>query len=147
MPEMKKVVLPLFVFFVAVAISASAQSPQRKPAGSTLRIVSDELIQVNHGDCDGCFYAVKGSIYNPNDAGVKNVIIRYYIWKKWMGKDGHGYDIKEKGGLVEAKLKFLPPRQTIEFLANDGLAPVMTPESKKLPDPISAEIEAEWDEQ
>jgi hypothetical protein len=88
---------------------------------------------------------VSGSIYNPNSEGVSNVVIRYYIWKKWMGKDGHGSVIKETGGLVSGTIKYLPPKQTVDFTAASRNAPVMTPESGLLPDPISAEITAEWD--
>jgi hypothetical protein len=46
-----------------------------------------------------------------------------------------------------SRLHPLPPGQTVDFLANDGLALVMTPESKQVPDLISVEIEAEWGEQ
>ena len=119
----------------------------RKPAGSTLRIVNDQLIEVDDGDCRGCLYAVKGSIYNPNSDAVKNVVIRYYTWKKFMGKDGHGTAIKETGGLVLARIKYLPPKQTVDFSATGPDAQVMTAESGLLPDPISAEITAEWDDQ
>ncbi len=121
------------------------QAAQSKPAGSTLKIVNDDLVKVNDGDCIGCFYAVKGSIYNPNSDGVKNVVVRYYIWKKWMGKDGHGSAIKETGGLVSATIKYLPPKQTVDFMATSHDAPVMSEKSGLMPDPISAEVTAAWD--
>jgi hypothetical protein len=93
---------------------------------------------------NGNFYEVKGSIYNPNNGAVKNVAIRYRVWKKFMGKDGYGSAIKSNGGLVLATIKYIPPKQTVDFIAS-GDAPVMTVQSGLLPDPISAEITAEWD--
>jgi hypothetical protein len=117
----------------------------RKSAGSTLRIVNDQLIEVDKGDCRGCLYAVKGSIYNPNIDGVRDVVVRYYIWKKWMGKDGYGSIIKDTGGLVSATIKYLPPRQTVDFVATSQNAGVMGSKSGLLPDPISAEITAKWE--
>ena len=119
------------------------QSAPPKPAGPTLRIVNDNLMKVDDGDCIGCLYAVKGSIYNPNSNGVKNVVIRYYIWKKWMGKDGHGSAVKETGGLVSATIKYLPPKQTTDFMATSRDAPVMSQKSGLVPDPSSAEVTAE----
>jgi hypothetical protein len=118
----------------------------RKSAASTLKIVNDQLIKVDDSDCRGCLYAVKGSIYNPNADGVKNVVIRYYIWKKFMGKDGHGAALKSSGGLILATIKYLPPKQTVEFTAFGPSAPVMTLQSGLLPEPITAEITAEWDD-
>ncbi|MBZ5668053.1 MAG: hypothetical protein LAO30_26160 [Acidobacteriia bacterium] len=145
-PYTKKRLLIAAVIFVTVVSTAHSQQPSRKSAGSTLRIVNDSLVKVDHGDCSGCLYAVKGSIYNPNNDGVKNVVIRYYVWKKWTGKDGHGSAIKETGGLVSATIKYLPPKQTVDFAATSSNAPVMTPESRMLPDPISAEITADWED-
>lgn len=133
--------LALLVAACAFAQDTKPESkPVRKPAGSTLRIVKDALV------ADGNFWAVKGSINNPNGDGVKNVVIKYYIWKKWMGKDGHGSAIKDTGGLVIATLKYLPSKQTIDFVATSRNAPRMTEESGLLPEPIEAEITAEWDE-
>lgn len=104
-----------------------------------VKIVQDHLIDT------GDFYVVKGTVFNPNDRAVSNVHIRYYIWKKWLGRDGHGMSIKETGGLVSATIKYLPPRQSADFVASgDDSAPVMTPESGLLPDPIEAEITATW---
>jgi hypothetical protein len=136
----------MLAMLVPTVRGSDDQKPTRKPAGETLKIVNDNLIKVDDGDCRGCLYNVKGSIYNPNDEGVKNVVIRYYIWKKWMGKDGHGLGIKKLGGLVSATIKYLPPKQTVEFTAVSRYAPVMTRESGLLPDPINAEITAEWED-
>jgi len=135
----------LAVVAVCTPIARSDDQPERKPAGSTLRIINDNLVKVNDGDCINCLYAVKGSIYNPNSDAVKNVVIRYYIWKKWMGKEGNA-SMTVTGGLVTATIKYLPPKQTVDFTATSRNAPVMTPASGKVPDPISAEITAEWDE-
>jgi hypothetical protein len=140
-------IVALTVIAVCTPVARSQdQSAPPKPAGSTLKIVNDNLKKVDDGDCIGCLYAVKGSIYNPNSNGVKNVVIRYYIWKKWMGKDGHGSAIKETGGLVSATIKYLPPKQTIDFMATSHDAPAMSQKSGLMPDPISAEVTAEWDE-
>ena len=136
-----RIATALLLMVVAVAPRSTGQSTARKPAGSTLKIVQDALV------VNGYSYNVKGSIYNPNSDAVKNVVISYRIWKKWMGKDGHGSLIKETGGLVYATIKFLPPKQTVDFTAASENAPVMTPESGLYPDPISAEISADWDDQ
>lgn len=133
------------------------QGPSRNNAGSTLRIVNDHLVKVNDGDCIGCLYAVKGSIYNPNSDGVKNVVVSYYIWKKYMGEGAPttnprtGAKVpdmwKSNGGVVTATIMYLPPKQTVDFVAASQNAPVMIPESGLVPDPISAEISADWDRQ
>jgi hypothetical protein len=125
---------------VATSPYVVGQSSTRKPAGSTLRIVQDAFV------VNGYFYDVKGSVYNPNNDAVKNVVIKYYIWKKLMGKDGHGPVPKETGGLVSATIKYLPPKQILGFTATSQNAAVMTPESGS-PDPINAEISADWDDQ
>jgi hypothetical protein len=126
--------LKLMALVLLLTVVPSAPSQDKSP---TLKIVQDSLAE------RGNFYYIKGSIYNPYEKGVKNVVIKYHIWKKWMGKDGHGLLIKETGGLVESQLKFLPPKQTVEFTATGGdNAPVMVHD---MPDPIEAEISAEWD--
>lgn len=134
-----------FVLTLALLVASApcvlGQASTRKPAGSTLRIVQDTLV------VNGYFYDVKGSIYNPNNDAVKNVVIKYYVWKKLMGKDGHGSVPKETGGLVSATLKYLPPKQIVDFTATSHNAAVMTPESGLSPDPINAEISADWDEE
>lgn len=122
--------------------SADVSAPEivgAKEANPELKIVKDELIE------NGFFYSVKGTVYNPNDKPVKNVVIKYYIWKKWMGKEGQGRALKETGGLVVSTIKYLPPKQSVEFTAESRNAPRMTPESGLLPDPLAAEISAEWD--
>jgi len=137
---MRTTSLLLAVLILALPICAQNKpktETARKPAGSTLRIVKDALVS------DGYFYSVKGSIYNPNDEGVKNVVISYRIWKKLAGKDGYGSLIKETGGLVTASIKYLPPKQTVDFTATSHNAPLQI---GLTPDPISAEVTAEWDE-
>lgn len=145
--SMEKRAVSLIATFALIVISVCApiahcvaQTAPSKPAGSTLKIVNDDLVQ------NGNFYAVRGSIYNPNSVGVKNVIIRYRIWKKWMGTDGHGQLIKETGGLVTATIKYLPPKTIVDFVAKSRLAPVMSEESGLEPDPIDAELSGDWDE-
>ncbi len=127
----------LAVLLASVALPTLAIAKERPPA---LKIVKDTLHEL------GNFYFVKGVVYNPHNRPVKNVVVNYYIWKKWMGREGHGFVIKETGGLVTANIKYIPPKQSVEFTASgDHTAPVMTPESGLLPDPLNAEISAEWD--
>jgi hypothetical protein len=132
--------------FTAISFTISfalinPSSVSSKENGPSLRIVKDGLLEMDN------FYFVKGVINNPYNRAVKNVRINYFIWKKWMGKDGHGSVIKETGGLVSATIKYLPPKQSVEFAATgDDSAPVMTVESGLLPDPINAQISAEWAE-
>lgn len=116
--------------------NAQAKKTAVKSAGSTLKIVKDDLFK------QGGFYLVKGSIYNPNAKAVKNVVIRYYIWKKFIGHDDRGSVVKQGGGLVVAKINYLPPKQTVEFTTDSG-APVYVDVE---PDPLKAEITAEWDQ-
>lgn len=121
---------------ITPAVDGKDQKTTAKDAGSTLKIVKDSLLE--H---DG-FYFVKGSIYNPNDRGVKDVVIRYYIWKKFMGQDGRGLLIKRTGGLETARIKYLPPKQIVDFTTDDSAGVQLDVK----PDPISAEITAEWDQ-
>jgi hypothetical protein len=107
-----------------------------KNAGSTLKIIKDDLFKQGH------FYLVKGSIYNPNAKAVKNVVIRYYIWKKFIGHDDRGSVVKRGGGLVLARINYLPPKQTVEFTTDAG-APIYVDVE---PDPLKAEISADWDQ-
>ena len=76
---------------------------------------------------------------------MKNIVVTYYIWKKWMGTEGHGLAIKLTGGAVSASIKYLPPKQSVDFTATSMNAPIMAPEYRLFPDPIQAEITAEWD--
>jgi len=124
----------------ALVIPTPSAHAQRKSAKPELKIIKDDLLE------RGNFYFVKGVVYNPNNQPVKNVEIRYYIWKKWMGQDGHGTVIRDTGGLVQSTIRYIPPKQSVEFTTTGGTnAPVMTIESGKLPDPLNAEITAEWD--
>jgi hypothetical protein len=145
----------------ALPSRSGSQEPSRNNAGSTLRIVNAQLVKVpDHSwgiDFPNCLYAVKGSIYNPNNDGAKNVVISYYIWKKYMGEGAPSVNPRtgsklpvmwrSNGGVVTATINYLPPKQTVDFVATSGNAGVMTPESGLVPDPISAEISAEWDRQ
>jgi hypothetical protein len=133
-------VTAVLAFLMAGVLPSSSSPPKQKEPHPQLKIVKDELREAHN------FYYVTGVIYNPHERGVKNVVIKYYIWKKWMGKDGHGSVIKETGGLVTADLKYLPPKQSVEFTATGGdNAPVMSKESGLEPDPLNAEITADWD--
>ena len=125
------------ILSISLLLSLPALAKDNRPA---LKIVKDSLVEYDN------FYSVKGTIYNPYDRPVKNVVITYHIWKKWMGSEGHGSVIKETGGLVLAKVKYIPPKQSVEFTASGGdTAPAMTTASGLLPDPLDAEIFAEWD--
>ena len=129
---MNKLIMNFAPMLLALMFVSPAYS---KDAGSTLRIVRASLLE------NGNFYFVKGSIYNPNSMAVKNVVIKYYVWKKWMGQDGYGLRIKQTGGLVLANIKYLPPKQTVEFTATGGNnAPVMVLQSGLMPDPLNAEM-------
>lgn len=131
------------LLLVAMALDAPAQ--QRKPTAKAapapaLKIIQDSLHQANDR------YFVKGTVYNPHDKPVKNVVINYYIWKKYMGKENSrmGSLIRDTGGLVTANIKFIPPKQSVDFTATGCCAIVMVPESGIIPDPINAEMTAEW---
>jgi hypothetical protein len=127
----------LALMVALLTMPVQAQVPVGKPV---LKIIKDDLYE------RGNFYFVKGVVYNPQNRPVKNVEIRYYIWKKWMGQNGHGTVIRDTGGLVQATVKYIPPKQSVEFTATGGdNAPVMTVESGLLPDPLDAQITAEWD--
>jgi len=140
---MKRQAVVMFLFS-AVALSAFAQQHKataKAPTAPALKIIQDSLQQSESN------YFVKGTIYNPHDKPVKNVVINYYIWKKYMGKPSNmGSRIRETGGLVTANIKFIPPKQSVDFTATGCCAGVMVPESGIVPDPISAEITAEWDQ-
>ena len=135
----------LLIGMVLCTVLCSAQAGKKattasaKNAGATLKIVKDSLSDSEE------FYVVKGAIYNPNNRGVKNVVIKYYIWKKFMGQDDvkRGSLVKETGGLTTAKINYLPPKQTVEFTTSDSSA-VKYVDIKA--DALSAEITAEWDD-
>lgn len=129
------------ISFALLVTSTNPSPVVSKESGPSLKIVKNDLLEMDN------FYYVKGVVYNPYNRAVKNVRIDYFIWNKWMGKAGHGSVIKETGGLVSATIKYLPPKRSVEFTATgDDSAPVMTPESGLLPDPIGAQISAEWAE-
>ena len=139
---MKIVLCRTCVLFVCLAcvVSLSYADKQDTGADPGLKIIKDDLLEHSN------FYFVKGIIHNPNNEPVKNVKIRYLVWKKWMGQDGHGTIIRDTGGLVQSLIKYIPPKQSVEFTAvGEKTAPVMTVKSGLLPDPIAAEIIAEWD--
>lgn len=131
--------LALFAVLCPAQAAKKAPSASGKNAGASLKIVKDSLSDTEE------FYVVKGAIYNPNNRGVKNVVIKYYIWKKFMGQDNvkRGSLVKETGGLTTAKINYLPPKQTVEFTTSDSSA-VKYVDIK--PDALSAEITAEWDD-
>jgi len=70
--SMKKLIMNFAPMLLALMFVSPVYS---KGAGSTLRIVRDSLLE------NGNFYFVKGAIYNPNSMAVKNVVIKYYVWK------------------------------------------------------------------
>jgi hypothetical protein len=125
--------------FISLLCGADLPPAIAKETQPVLKIVKDELVEV------GYFYNVKGVVYNPHERPVKNVVIKYRVWKKLMGRDGNGSVIKETGGLVTATIKFIPPKQSVDFTASDRTAPIMAKESGLYPDPLVAEISAEWD--
>lgn len=135
-------VLLLFLTPIAHGGDQAPKKPAARNAGATLRIVKDGLYER-----DG-WYLVKGSIYNPNARAVKNVVIEYRIWKKFMGKlmgpEASVRYIEKTGGMVRATIKYLPPKQTVEFVTDDDA--VTLHENGELPDPLKAEITAEWDQ-
>jgi hypothetical protein len=137
-PGWSKVPL-LFLCLSAALLPGISGSLHAKGVGPTLKIVKEDLYERNDR------YLVKGSIYNPNARAVKNVSISYYIWKKWQGQEGHGWIIRDTGGLVEATIKYIPPKSSVDFVATSDNAIVMTEESGLRPDPLAAEISASWD--
>src|ERR1700677_410303 len=93
-----------FLALMAVSVAYGKDSTTKaRDEGITLRIVKDELVE------RGGWYSVKGSVYNPNSKAVKNVVIRYYVWKKFMGHDdiNRGSIVKQTGGLCTATIKYL----------------------------------------
>jgi|SRR5271165_3353052 len=132
------VVTILVALITSVAYGKDPATKTAKTAGSTLRIVKDDLYE------RGGWYFVKGGVYNPNTRAVKNVTIRYYIWKQFVGHDDirRGSVVKETGGLVTAIIRYLPPKQTVEFTTDDS-APVYRDIT---PDLLEAQITADWDQ-
>lgn len=145
---MRPLWLSALVFAVVPGLSGceQAHTPVRNTelaieATPKIKIIKDYLV-----DRDD-FYLVRGMAYNPNTEAVKNVVIRYYIWKKWMGQKDRGQAIRDTGGLVQAVIKYMPPKSSVEFVATGGDdAPVMSVQSGLLPDELQAEISGQWDE-
>ena len=120
-----------------VQVTTASDSPIKNVPNPQLKIVKHELYT------KGNYYKVKGSIYNPYDQACKNVKIKYFIWKELIGGDKVKYGlITTSGGLISAQIEYLPPKNTVEFETSIGKAPIYINMS---PNPISAEIEAEWD--
>lgn len=143
---MKRTTLLIVLCVAFIAPSVWAAGPMHLK-GPVLKIVKDNLITKDDllTSCPNCLYEVKGIIYNPNAIAVKNVIIRYYIWNKWKGRNGYGLAIRDTGGLVSAVIKYIPPKTSVRFITTGDNAPVMSIQSGLLPDPIHAVISAEWD--
>jgi len=153
---MKKVASLFVIVFLAVLVSEVGVPAQSKPPTKAsseaptmpaLRIIQDSLHR--QGEYS---YLVKGTVYNPHDKAVKNVVIKYYIWKKYMGRNCEPFDGQCKrlqtGGLVTATLKYLPPNLSVEFTATQESANCCADvlPNNGMPDPLVAEITAEWDQ-
>ncbi len=89
---------------------------------------------------DGFHYRVIGKIYNSSDNALVNVSIVYNIWKK---NYPNGSLVKGADGQVSAHIKYLPPKQMVDFVAT-GNAPVITSSE---PRPSRSEIAAEFAEE
>jgi hypothetical protein len=98
------------------------------------RIIQESLFK------QGYFYGVQGTVFNPTNHAMKNVVIRYYLFKSHMGKPDEGLLVQRTGGLVEARLNYLPPQTPVQFIAFSENAPT----GGRIPE-VQAEITAEWD--
>jgi hypothetical protein len=98
------------------------------------RIIQESLFRQND------FYGIRGTVFNPTDRAMKNVTIKYYLYKSHMGKPNEGLVVHDTGGLVEARLAYLPPKTPIDFVAYSENAPT----GGRIPE-IASEITAEWD--
>jgi hypothetical protein len=114
----------------------AAQAPVRNAASKAAHIVNDQLMESQ----DGFHYRVVGKVYNSSDKALVNVYIVYNIWKKYYP---NGSLVKLTDGQVSARIKYLPPRQMVDFVAA-GNAPLF---SSAEPQPIQAEITAEFAEE
>ncbi len=115
---------------------AAAQAPIPNAASRAAHIVNDQLMESQ----DGFHFRVVGKIYNSSDRALVNVYIVYNIWKKYYP---NGSLVKQTDGQVSARIKYLPPRQMVDFVAA-GEAPIF---SSAQPEPIQAEITAEFAEE
>jgi hypothetical protein len=125
--------IPALLAAVVFMAAAPARAADEQPS---VMIVKDALAE------KAGFYRVEGVVYNPNTKPVHNVVIKYRVWKKWQGQDGHGAAVKDNGGLLTATVKSIPPKQSTEFVASGGNnAPVVAGET---PEPLKADITADW---
>ncbi|MGP8270511.1 MAG: hypothetical protein ACLQLH_10630 [Terracidiphilus sp.] len=118
------------------ANAAATQTPIRNAASKAAHIVNDQLMETP----DGFHYRVIGKVYNSSDEALVNVSIVYNIWKKYYP---NGSLVKGTDGQVSAHIKYLPPKQMVDFVAA-GNAPVITSSE---PEPIQAEIAAQFAEE
>lgn len=135
-----RIVLVLWMVLSVASFAAAQDHPKLKIIKEGLFTKSDPRNHVPNS-----LYFVKGTVYNPNDRPVKNVTISYYIWKKFKGNASYGLILKSSGGLVTASIKYIPPKSSVEFIADSDDALVFTPESGVRPDPLNPIITAEWD--
>ena len=119
-----------------IPANAAAQLPIRNSASKAAHIVNDQLMETP----DGFHYRVIGKVYNSSDKALVNVSIVYNIWKR---NYPNGSLVKGTDGQVAAHIKYLPPKQMVEFVAT-GNAPLI---SSSEPEPIQAEIMAEFAEE
>jgi len=117
---------------------AAEQVPGPSAASKAAHIVSDKLVESANGED----YQVVGKVYNSSDKALADVVIVYRVWKEHYP---NGYQlVKPTAGRVFARIKYLPPKQTVDFVAT-GVAPVF-PSAQ--PDPIDApEITAKFAEE
>ncbi len=120
----------------ASAAQAPVHNATSNSASGAAHIVTDQLME----SPDGFHYRVVGKVYNSSDKALVNVSIVYNIWKK---NYPNGSLIKQTDGQVSARIKYLPPRQIVDFVATGG-APIFTSSE---PEPIEAEITAEFAEE
>ena len=144
------VIVVLTVLLSSVGAPAQSKPPTKAseaPTVPALRIIQDSLHQ--QGEFS---YFVKGTVYNPHDKAVKNVVIKYYIWKKYMGRSCEPSDGQcgrlQTGGVVTATLKYLPPKLPVDFTATQESANCCADvlPHNEVPNPLVAEITAEWDQ-
>lgn len=117
---------------------AAEQVSVPNAASKSAHIVSDKLVESANGED----YQVVGKVYNSSDKALADVVIVYRVWKEHYP---NGYQlVKPTAGTVLARIKYLPPKQTVDFVAT-GVAPVF-PSAQ--PDPIDApEITAKFAEE
>lgn len=119
-------------------VDVAEQAPGTSAASKAAHIVSDKLVESANGED----YQVVGKVYNSSDKALADVVIIYRIWKEHYP---NGFKlVNPTAGRVFARIKYLPPKQTVNFVAT-GVAPVF-PSAQ--PDPIdSPEITAKFAEE